>query len=83
MGKSLYIQRMAEDLKRNTGGNVHIFIPLHGPNVAPDTVLEFLNEYTKNSDSAIFHLDIAPIVHSMLLNLQVRCNITNMFFIPV
>jgi hypothetical protein len=63
MGKSLYIRRMAGRLKsQKLKQNDCVTIPIHGPAVSPDTVLEFLNQYDfdANSQCSIFHFDIAP-----------------------
>lgn len=62
MGKSLYIQRLSERLKCQLGSSdpVHVTIPLHGPDVAPDHVLDLLKEHTKNPTCFIYHIDVAP-----------------------
>ncbi len=63
MGKSLYIQRLAESLKQNlnrSSGVHHVTIPLHGPVITPDTVLEFFKDNMKNPTCCIYHIDIAP-----------------------
>ena len=64
MGKSLYIQQLAENLKMNLRlkecGNVHMTIPLHGPVVTPDTVLELFKDHVDRSTCCIYHIDIAP-----------------------
>lgn len=64
MGKSLYIQRLAEDLQKNLKKSepVHVTIPLHGPVVTPDTVLELFKDHMKKSSCFIYHIDIAPSV---------------------
>lgn len=76
MGKTLYIRRLAEILKFNiqrSDETVHVIIPLHGPIVTPDTLLELFKEHTKNPTCCIYHIDIAPnvswphiIAHSQL-----------------
>ena len=63
MGKSLYIQRLAENLARNSNQPklaIHITIPLHGPRVTPDTVLELFKDHFRNQSCCIYHIDIAP-----------------------
>lgn len=62
MGKSLYVQRLAEKLqdKINVTEAVHVSIPLHGPVVTPDTVLELFKDHFKKPFCYIYHLDIAP-----------------------
>lgn len=64
MGKSLYIHRLAEDLQKNLMKSdvVHVTIPLHGPVVIPDTVLELLKDHLKKPTCFIYHIDIAPSV---------------------
>ena len=58
MGKSLYIKRLAE---KHTSAQ-YVIIPLHGPVVTPDTVLELFDEHAKNKTCCIYHIDIAPSV---------------------
>ena len=63
MGKSLYIQRMAEDLRIcvNTD-NVYVTVPIHGPNVTPNNVLKFLQPHMEKPHCVIYHFDVAPTV---------------------
>ena len=62
MGKSLYVQRLAENLKSHGSGQfgAHVTIPLHGPVVTPDTVLDLFKDQMKNPTCCIYHIDIAP-----------------------
>lgn len=63
MGKSLYIHRLAQKLLTNLHQPdvVHVTIPLHGPNVTPDTVLGiFTDKSLTKSNCCIYHIDIAP-----------------------
>ena len=54
---------MAEKLAGDKhAGTTHVTIPIHGPEVTPDTVMEFLKDHMKDATSTIFHLDIAPTV---------------------
>ena len=64
MGKSLYIQRMVEQLQAKISGvgKVCITVPLHGPQVSPDIVMDYLVKYRQELARTIFHLDIAPSV---------------------
>ena len=63
MGKSLYIRRLSEQLTTLTSHSPHhIIIPIHGPKVTPDTLIESLVKYIGNSQATIFHLDISPSV---------------------
>ena len=65
MGKSLYIQRMTEQLSRrlnNSSENMNhkAVIPIHGPVASPDLVLKFLKQHYKDERCMIYHFDIAP-----------------------
>ena len=64
MGKSLYIQRMVEQLQMNmrSTGKACVTVPLHGPKLSPDGVMDYLEKYMQESACTIFHLDIAPTV---------------------
>ena len=64
MGKSLYIQRRADELKQNllSTNPVHVTIPIHGPVATSDIVLEFLRQHMDRGNCTIYHLDIAPSV---------------------
>ena len=64
MGKSLYIQRMVEQLqaKISSVGKACVTVPLHGPQVSPDIIMDYLMKCMQESAHTIFHLDIAPSV---------------------
>ena len=64
MGKSLFIQRMVEQLQMNEKitRNPCVTIPLHGPKVTPDIVLDYIEKYMQEPPCTIYHLDIAPTV---------------------
>ena len=54
---------MAEKLEMyNYTGTVHVTIPIHGPEVKPDIIMEFLKDHMKDATPTIFHFDIAPTV---------------------
>ena len=61
MGKSLYIQRMVEQLQAMIRGvgKACVTVPLHGPQASPDVVVDYLVKESACTRS-IFHLDIAP-----------------------
>ncbi len=62
MGKTLYIKRLAEKLQDKLGQkseSVLVTIPLHGPVVTLDTVLELLKDYLMKPNTYIYHIDIA------------------------
>lgn len=63
MGKSLFVKNLAENLRFNlqcSDNSLHAVVPLHGPVVTSDTVLELLKDYAKNPTCCIYHFDIAP-----------------------
>lgn len=66
MGKSFYIQHLARNSRGSFQGK-HVerynTIPIHGPEVTADTVMEFLEEYSmKDCQSSLLHIDIAASV---------------------
>ena len=46
---------------RSTGKSC-VTVPLHGPKVTPDVVVNYLEKYMQEPACTIFHLDIAPTV---------------------
>lgn len=65
MGKSLFVQRMAEQLgviNRSSATAVQVVLPIHGPIVTSDVVLKFLKEHYMDDKCKIYHFDIAPSV---------------------
>ena len=65
MGKSLCICRMKELLASKTSVGPHeIIIPIHGPKVTTDTIVEALKGEFSNTRATIFHLDISPSVRN-------------------
>ena len=63
MGKSLFISRMAAQLRELKGEEkVILTIPIHGPHVTTDSVMKCLEPHQDNSHSTIIHFDIAPSV---------------------
>ena len=63
MGKSLYIKHLADNLKlklHHSASIVHVTIPIHGPVVTPDTVLELFKYHARNPTCCIYHVDVAP-----------------------
>ena len=68
MGKSLYVKRLAQKLKRQCQiKNEHIIVPIHGPVVNADTVMASLSDHTTNQipTAQIIHFDIASSVSSL------------------
>lgn len=70
MGKSLYIQHLADELKKKypLSDVVHVIIPLHGPVVTPDTLLELFKDHFQQPTCCIYHIDIAPNVRSNIVD---------------
>ena len=64
MGKSLYIHRMVEQLQAKIRGvgKACVTVPLHGPKVTPDVVVDYLVKNKRESACTIFHVDVAPAV---------------------
>ena len=68
MGKSLYVKRMTNKLKKKLKIPVTyplcVTIPIHGPNVDFDKVMKSLLCYSNPLDPLpqIFHFDVAPSV---------------------
>ena len=67
MGKSLFISRMVES-QRLGDMDECVTIPIHGPVVSSDIVLDFLSPHI-TSHCTSFHFDIAPRVstHELML----------------
>ncbi len=64
MGKSLYVKRKAMSLEQAIcNDKTHIItIPIHGPVVSADSIMDCLKEHIGEDNCTIYHLDIAPIV---------------------
>ena len=73
MGKSLYVQRLAE----NTGGSHVVHVPVHGPVVTADSIIDLL-EHNEDTACSIFHFDVAPTVRTyciiITISLYVYCH---------
>ena len=69
MGKTLFITRMAEKLQSVVpeGHKVIITIPVHGPVVTGDSVMQSLVNHQNSADCVILHFDISPSVFKRLL----------------
>ena len=65
MGKTLFITRMAEKLQSVTRDSGIITIPIHGPQVTSDSVMESLVKHQSTSHCTILHFDISPSVNTM------------------
>ena len=65
MGKSLFIQRMAEQLESvncSKAAPIEVIIPIHGPIVTSDVILSLLKGHYRDNKCKIYHFDIAPSV---------------------
>ena len=66
MGKSLHIKKLAKELKPD---ELYCVVPIHGPKVDVDTIVELLKPYTPSYQSPVFqimHIDIDSEVSSMI-----------------
>lgn len=51
---------MAKTLRKQARKTSCIYtIPIHGPEVTPDTVMEFLSDHLQDPPCSMYHLDIA------------------------
>ena len=76
-GKSLYIQRLGEKLMNSLNIEIPIIrIPIHGPDVPYNNILNKLSDLTQD-DAKIIHFDIAATVSLFLFVLYnlYSCNI--------
>lgn len=62
MGKSLYIKHLADKLLERMDQQSCVTIPLHGPVVNSDIILDLFQAHLKNPNTYIYHIDIAPSV---------------------
>ena len=65
MGKSLYVKRLAQKLKRHCQiKSEHVIVPIHGPIVNADMVMTSLTNHAANliPTAQIIHFDIASSV---------------------
>ena len=64
MGKSLYIQRLTETLQAMLPSNAvaRVTIPINGPVISPDIMLDIFEKHMDSDVCTIYHLDIAPSV---------------------
>ena len=69
MGKSLYVKRLAQKLQRQCQiKSQHVIVPVHGPVVNADTVMESLCNHVigRTATPQIIHFDIASSVSSLV-----------------
>lgn len=61
MGKSFYIKQIATSLRKTFGRTAtECTIPIHGAEVTPDTIMNFLSDHLNDPSCSMYHLDIAP-----------------------
>ncbi len=78
MGKSLYVKKKAVSLSpaMSNGSDICVTIPIHGPVVTADTLMDYFKKYAGRENCTIYHLDIAPrvsILDVVILNASRRC----------
>lgn len=62
MGKSFYVRKIKESMQ----GSDVVCVPMHGPAVTADLIVELLNENTSTSQTCtIYHFEIDPRVSAM------------------
>ena len=61
MGKSFYVQQLAQQITKTLGRtSASCTIPIHGPEVTADTVMDFLiHHLVQDPLCSMYHLDIA------------------------
>ena len=66
MGKTLFVTRMAEKLQAvvPAAHSPLITIPVHGPVVTTDSIVQCLVGHENTSECTIIHFDIAPSVRA-------------------
>lgn len=61
MGKSHYVSTLEQTLNRRLSCNDCLkVIPVHGPIVTSDSIIECLKKYGAHGKPTIYHFDIAP-----------------------
>lgn len=91
MGKSLYIRRMSEKLRKlKPTGELIVTVPIHGPDISPDVIMNILSNHL-DEPCAIVHFDISPSVSYInittvvvfickFLHLQIFSEVGNILF---
>ena len=60
MGKSFYVQQLAQQITKTMGRtSASCTIPIHGPDVTADTVMDFLIHHLQDPLCSMYHIDIA------------------------
>lgn len=63
MGKSFFVQQVAQKITKTMGRtSSSCTIPIHGPEVTPDTLMDFLIQHLQDPYCSMYHLDIASSV---------------------
>ncbi len=61
MGKSLYAKQMVTSLEQSMcSDNMHVTVPIHGPLVTAETLMDCLKQHFGRDNCTIYHLDVAP-----------------------
>ena len=67
MGKSLYIKRLVEKLSDTTDHDCYKVVPVHGPKVDADKLVQTLKVHLDIVNPTIFHIDISQTVCIVIL----------------
>lgn len=62
MGKSLYVQHLFDRLCVDIKDECYYVIPIHGPKVDADSLVQTLNTHIDCNYPCIFHIDISQTV---------------------
>ena len=77
MGKTLFVTRMAEKLQSLVVHDVHVIIPVHGPLVTTDSVVQYLVNHQSTSHCTILHFDISPSVRELFTACRCATSVSN------
>ena len=69
MGKSLYIQRLTNDLEKacSVNGGIHRIVTVHGPDVSIDMMVKVLSAVGDDARlPTILHLDVSEMVRYLI-----------------
>ena len=81
MGKTLFVTQMAKKLHSEViGSKLQTTIPVHGPHVSIDSVMQYLINHCDSSYATILHFDISPLVKKTIYT---ESHIYGMYFICV
>lgn len=72
MGKSLYVRRLSQKLGKMMSLETPclVTVPIHGPDVTADEIIDLLQPHVLDSHSKIYHFDIATSVSFKAVSLN-------------